>query len=245
MLAGRRHGNLARLALAAAQPEAWDEARMLVLHGELLTWMEETSVDAVLRADMRKIQALADTSEDMRLAVALKAMNPSMPLVVRGDIVTPGWLLDHPEDGYALIAGPVPSLLEDRDSELWLARLQRRAEKVRERAKQLDVSLDEQRLRVNLLSTSRSRLAAVWDERRRVLPDTDHPGLLAILERLITADEDYILLLSADIAHFRAADAIVEEANAAAQRAGLASFDTEAAHAWLAQPRRRSECQDR
>jgi hypothetical protein len=238
MLAGRRHGNLARLALAAAQPEAWDEARVLFLHGELLTWMEETGVDAVLRADMRRIQALADTSEDMRLAVALKTMNPSMPLVVRGEIVTPGWLLDHPEAGYALIAGPVPALLEDRDSELWLARLQRRAEKIRERAKQLEVSLDEQRLRVNLLSTSRSRLAAVWDERRRVLPDTEHPGLLAILERRITADEDYILLLSADIAHFRAADAIVEEAKAAAQRAGLASFDTEAAHGWLAQPRR-------
>lgn len=238
MLAGRRHGNLARLALAAAQPEAWDEARALLLHGELLTWMEETGVDSVLRADMRRIQALADTSEDMRLAVALKTMNPSMPLVVRGEIVTPGWLLDHPEDGYALISGPVPALLEDRDSESWLARLQKRAEKVRERATQLEVSLDEERLRVNLLSTSRSRLAAIWDERRRVLPDTDHPGLLAILERRITAEEDYILLLSADIAHFRAADAIVEEAKAAAHRAGLASFNIEAAHAWLALPRR-------
>jgi len=238
MLAGRRHGNLARLALAAAQPEAWDEARALFMHGELLTWMEEIGVVAALRADLRRIQALADTSEAVRLAVALKAMNPSMPLVVRGEIVTPGWLLDHPEDGYALIVGPVPALLEERDSELWLARLQRRAEKVRERAKQLDVTLDEERLRIYLLSTSRSRLAAVWDERCRVLPDTDHPGLLAILERRITADEDYILLLSADIRHFRAADAIVEEAKAAALSAGLTTFDVDAAHAWLTQPRR-------
>lgn len=237
-LGGRRHGNMARLALAAAQPEAWDEARELFLRGELLTWMEETGVNAALRADVRRIGALVDTSDDIMLAAVLKAMNPSMPLVVRGEIVTPSWLLDHPEEGYALIAGPVPALLEEKDSELWLARLQRRAEKVRERAKQLDVSLDEERLRVNVLSTSRSRLAAVWDERRRVLPDTDHPGLLAILERRITAEEDYILLLSADVGNFRAADVIVEEAKAAAQRAGLASFDTAVAHAWLARPRR-------
>ena len=238
VLAGRRYGSMARLALAAAQPETWDEARALFLQGEVLTWMEETGVNAALRADVRRIQALPDTSEDMRLALALKAMNPSMPLVVRGEIVMPNWLLDHPEEGYALIVGPVPALLEEQDSELWLARLQRRAEKVRERAKQLDVSLDEERLRVNVLSTSQSRLAAVWGERRRVLPDTDHPGLLAILERRITAEEDYILLLSADIVHFRAADAIIDEAKTAAQRAGLTSFDAEAAHAWLAQPRR-------
>ncbi|MFH7191564.1 hypothetical protein ACHWGL_32220, partial [Klebsiella pneumoniae] len=81
----------------------------------------------------------------------------------------------------------------------------------RDRARQLGVELDETQLRTAALSTSRSQLAAVWEERRRILPDTDHPGLLAIVERRITEEEELILLLSAASSQFRAADAIVEE----------------------------------
>src|SRR3546814_4548133 len=90
----------------------------------------------------------------------------------------------------------------------------------------------------DLLSTSKSRLASVWEERRRILPDTDHPGLFAIVELRITEDEDLILLLSAVVSQFRSADAIVEEAEQAARRAGLEGFDREAAIARLALPRR-------
>ena len=78
----------------------------------------------------------------------------------------------------------------------------------------------------------------MWEERRRVLPDTDHPGLLAIVERRITEEEDLILLLGASAAQFRAADAIVEEAAQAASRAGLGEFDREAALDRLTRPRR-------
>ncbi len=200
--------------------------------------MEDAGLDAALRAEIRRTAALEDVSTDIRLALALKLLNTAMPLVCRGEIVTPSWLLDHPEEGYALIAGPVPDLLDRRDSELWLARLKRRAAQVRERAHHLDVALNEEELRINLLSTSRSRLAAIWNERRRVLPDTDHPGLLAILERAVTAEEDLILLLSADVGQCRAADAIIAEAEEAAGRAGVASFEAGIAALWLDRPRR-------
>ncbi len=236
-LGGKRYGSAQRFALAAAEADAWEEAAALLLRGEVATWLEDAGLDAGLR-DVRAMAALGDVSDDIRLALALKALNPAMPLVVRGEIVTPGWLLDHPAQGYALISGPVPALLEARDTELWLSRLQRRESRVRERARQLDVTLDEEALRVNLLSTSRSRLAAVWEEKRRILPDTDHPGLLALLERRITQDEELILLLSADIGQFRAADVILAEAGEAARRAGVAEFDADAANAWLQRPRR-------
>jgi hypothetical protein len=237
-LAGVRHASPERFALAAAEAGAWDEARSMLLGGEVATWLEEAGQHAGLRAEVRSIAALADVSEDMRLALALKALNPSMPLVVRGGIVTPGWLLDHQEEGYALITGPVPDRLERDDDEVWLARLKRRETRVRERARQLDVKLDEAQLRVAALSTSKSRLAAVWDERRRLLPDTDHPGLLAIVERRVTEEEDLILLLSAAATQFRAADAIIDEAEQAARRAGVDAFDRDAALARTAIPRR-------
>ncbi len=237
-LAGSRYATTERFALAAAEAANWEEARGLLLRGELATWMEEAGHHAELRAELRAIAGMDGVHEDLRLALALKTLNPSMPLVVRGEIVTPGWLLDHPDEGYTLITGPVPDRLERDDDELWLARLKRREQRVRDRARQLDVELDETQLRAAALSTSRSQLAAVWEERRRVLPDTDHPGLLAIVERRITEEEDLILLLGASAAQFRAADAIVEEAVQAASRAGLGEFDRDAAVDRLTRPRR-------
>jgi len=115
---------------------------------------------------------------DRRLAAfdRLKTLNPSMPLIVRGNIVTPGWLLDHPDDGYNLITGPAPDLIRKVDPDDWLWRLKLRAETVRKRLQQLEIAVDEETLRVHLLSTSMARLAALWEEKRKLLPDTDHAG---------------------------------------------------------------------
>ncbi|MCH3011671.1 hypothetical protein K3W89_14935, partial [Listeria monocytogenes] len=79
-------------------------------------------------------------------------------------------------------------------------------------------------LRIYLLSTSRARLAAQWQERQRLLPDTEHPGLLALAERRVIAEEDLIVLLSANIGQFRAAEAIVEEAAGLARDADVHLF---------------------
>lgn len=156
-LGGRRFASGAQLALAAAEATHWDEARDLLLRGDLVTWMEEAGLHPELRAEVRQIASLQDVSGDFRLALALKALNPAMPLVVRGEIVTPGWLIEHAEEGYALITGPVPERLERDDDEVWLARLQRREARVRERARHLEVELDEAKLRALALSTSKTR----------------------------------------------------------------------------------------
>jgi primosomal replication protein N'' len=237
-LGGRPYANPTALALAAAEASQWDEAKALLLGGALGTWTVEAGLEAAVQADIRQCANLVDVPEDHRLALALKALNSSMPLVCRGEIITPGWLLDHPEDGYTLITGPLPDILKRKDAEPWLSRLKLRSEVLRERARQLDISLNEHEFRVHLLSTSRSRLAAVWADRRRLLPDTEHSGLVALLERRQTAEEDFILLLSADVGQFRTTDAIVAETAQLATQQGIESFSVSVATAWLERPRR-------
>jgi primosomal replication protein N'' len=81
--------------------------------------------------------------------------------------------------------------------ESWITRLRTRAVAVRERAKLLEVALDEELLRTVLLATSRANLEAERATRRRIYPDSDHAGLTSILERPRLSDEDLIILISA------------------------------------------------
>src|SRR5262249_44253636 len=183
ILAGRGYTNPKAFALAAAEESQWEAARALLGRGAIATWAEEAALGPRVLAGVRQAQTMDRVSEDFRLSLALRALNPVMPLVWRGEIVAPGWLLQHPEEGVALIEGPVPDILARTDSDLWLCGLKKRSETVRQRASLLEIPIDEEVFRIQALSTSRPRLAALWEARSRLFPDTDHPGLISILER--------------------------------------------------------------
>jgi primosomal replication protein N'' len=224
-LGGESYFSAAVYALAAAEAGNWNEARDQLVRGVLTTWAQEAGFATSTLAGLRKVARLEALDEDSRLLVALKALNPELPAVWRGEIVTPKWLLDHPVEAYVLITGLVPDILEQLGTETWLSRLKSRAEAVRTRALSLNIELDEGTLRINLLSTSRAKLAAEWDDRRKILPDSDHYGLLSLLERRTISEEDLIVILSAAIAQFRSVDAIIEEAAAMAAAHSVHHFD--------------------
>ncbi|WP_235837914.1 AAA domain-containing protein [Chitinasiproducens palmae] len=236
-LGGRSYHKPTVAALAAAERDNWDEARDHLLRGVLATWAEQAGVAPQALAGLRQAAQLDGVDDDVRLMVALKLLNPEIPLILRGEIVTPGWLLQHPIDGYGLVSGPVPGFLQRLQTETWLSRLQARADEVRLRARNHGIELDEETLRIALLSTSRARLAAQWEARRTLLPDSDHPGLLSLAERRVISEEDLIILLSAATSQYRSVDEIVQQATALAEHEQVLAFDADTARQALALPR--------
>jgi len=236
-LGGKAHFTPHAYALAAAEPQNWPQAVEHLVRGSLATWAQEAVFAPALLAGVRRMTRQESLDDDFRLLVALKILNPDMPPVHKGAIVTPKWLLDHPLEGYDLITGPVPDLLRELGTENWLQRLKARADAVRQRAHNLSIQLDEGTLRINLLSTSRARLAAEWADRRNMLPDSEHVGLLNLIERRTISEEDLIVVLSAGISQFRSCDAIVDEARVLALSHGVHQFDQLAAQETVRWPR--------
>ncbi|MET3591811.1 hypothetical protein ABID26_001195 [Mesorhizobium shonense] len=224
-LGGKSFRKAFAYALAAAQPTNWDEARNQAARGMIAAWAEDAGFDPSMQSAIRRLSHVEGLSEDLRLSLALKVLHPAMPLVVKGNIVTPGWLLDHPQEGTELIFGPATDFLGRLGAEEWLRRLRLRGESVRSKAQQFGIALDEEELQIHLLSTSKARLGALLEDRRRILPDTEHPGLVSLIERRQTTEEDLILLLSAEVSQFRSVDEIVGRAQEEARRVGVAALD--------------------
>lgn len=220
----KRYYKLTSYALAAADSSAWDESRDQLVRGVLTDWAQTLQAPAQQLAALRRVVKDESLSEDARLLLALKVINPDMPPVIKGAIVSPKWLLESPLEGYELVTGPVPDLLHELGHDNWLLRLKTRASTVRERAEHLEIALDEGTVRVYLLSTSRARLNAEWDTRRRIFPDSEHPGVLNLLERRSLSEEDLIVVLSAAPTQFRSCDALVEEARQLAVVNGVTTY---------------------
>lgn len=236
-LGGKKYRTLTSYALAAASAVQWEEARDQLMRGVVTDWAQGKGAPAVQVAALRRIVKDESVTDDWRLLVALKVLNPDMPPVMKGAIVSPKWLLESPIEGFELISGPVPDLLHELDQDNWLLRLKVRALAARERAEHLNIDLDEDTLRVYLLSTSRARLTAEWNTRRRIFPDSEHLGLLNLLERRSLAEEDLIVVLSAAPTQFRSCDALVEEARQFALAGGVSTFDAAVAGDMVTWPR--------
>ncbi len=236
-LGSRKYRLPKQFALAAAEAGNWEQAREYLLRGAITTAVEEAGTTAKQLAALRHVAQSETIEPDFKLMLALKVLNPEMPLIFRGDIVTPRWLLDHPIEGFELISGNVPELLERLETENWILRLKARNEAVRRRATNLAIDIDEDSLRISVLTTSRARLTAVWEERRRLFPDTQHPGLQSIAEKSVISEEDLIVLLSAALSSMTSLEQVVNDARDAARKAGVLSFSPEEAGKLAVVPR--------
>lgn len=237
-LGGVQYYRLSSYTLAAADTSNWVAARNQFLRGEVISWAEEVGADQKIISGLRTLHR-KDIDNDFRLSCALKILNSDIPLIHYGKIVTPGWLLENPLEGYALITSGIPDILAQMEMELWLLGLKNRAEAVRIRAKNHDIELNEEELQIHLLSTSKARLSALWEEKRKLYPDTDYAGLATIINRQQITDEDLIILLSASISQYRSVEDIVNEAVEIAREYDVKSFNKQEAAQQLQRNNRR------
>lgn len=234
-LAGKAYTRPTLFALAAADPLNWQDALLLANRGMLITWLEQIEFASQELIKIRLVLSQQELNEELRLMLILKLINPDMPLIFRGDIVTPHWLLQHPVYGYSLIDGFIPELL--KTTEPWLWRLHERAETVNKRAHNLQITLDEESLRIHLLSTSRAQLTVLWQERLALFPDASNVGILSLIERTLLSEEDLIVLLSAELGQFKSVERVIEDTSALCNRAEVSFPESEMLHALIAQPR--------
>ena len=231
-LGGATYRSIGRYALAASESGNWDEAIQQFSQGTLLNWLSELQFHRRGVSELRSVRN-SDLDADDQFSIALKILNPDMPLIRRGEIISPAWLIENPIEGYRLISGEAPNLLDDLGAEQWLAQLKRREARVREVAQYHEVELNEERLQILLVATSIAQLKAQWEAKRRVLPDTDHHGLATLMERRQIAEEDLIILCAAEIGQFRTIQEIVEEAAELANRSGATEFSSDEAQELL------------
>lgn len=213
-------------AIAAAQAQNWDEAQEQLTQGVLLTWLDNIDAPSQM-CDRLRALVNSDLTTEVRLIVALKILNTNIPLIHRGDIVSPAWLIssDNLSTARDLIHSDAPDLLSRIDQEKWLMQLKARSRAVRERAKNLEIEFDENTLQVLELNTNRSSLARQWALKRENYPDANHPSLVAIMDRRQLTDEDLLLLLSAELSLLLSAEEVVEHSAVLAVNAGVGTFD--------------------
>ena len=229
----------ARLALAAADPASWDEAITLLSSGALATWLQGRKRTSPEAAELRRIAADRTLDDDARLMLALLVLNPDLPLCYRGAIINEAWVLREPNRSRAAgwLVSPIIGHLKRLERELWLVRLSERAERVRTRAADWEIHLDETALAALQLQTDTAQLFRAWQGRCSELPDSPHRGLAHLIERRSLTDEDLIILLAAPVGAFRAADDVLDEAARLAAEVGLSAPDRAATRQAFAKSR--------
>lgn len=228
-------------ALVAAQANHWDDALPLLLRGEVSSWLAQFENS---HEQLTKLQTLLDSDfqqenlNEIKLTFALKIINENIPLIYRGEIITPAWLLENPRLAFALISEPLNQYIQDIDPQHWLVQLYHRQCLVRERAHQLNILLNEESLRLYLLITSINQLSARWELLHAQFPDSHNESLQGLFDKQNPQEIDYILLLSADIGQFISLDTLIEQAFELAKQNDIDNFDHEMAKMQLSLTRK-------
>ena len=213
------------LALALATETHWPAGLEHFESGRLTTWLQHHYGETLLPGKILRLSSQSSIPASWRFSLALMELNPALPLVNQGVLITPAWLLDNPADGFSLITGDLPAYLETIERESWLVNLHYRYLQVLERAALLDIEIDHVRLKITALATSRANLEAERHRLRELYPSSNHDALANLMEKARLNEEDLVLLLCAKVDQFTPFEMVVSECLSLTDKYDIAVLD--------------------
>ncbi|MGG6230311.1 protein kinase domain-containing protein [Tenacibaculum sp. SDUM215027] len=210
--------NVSYFALAAAEENNWEEGLALFTSGEISNWVKEILGEGKIAAIIRNLRSKEDIDLEWRFSLALMHLNEALPLTWRGQIIIPAWLLGNPTLASELIEGNIPNYLDTLSREKWLVNLKNRKLNVLQKAKSFDIELDDDKLKINALSTSRVRLKSELNLLRQIYPDAKNISLSDLMGDIRLSEEDLILILSAQQDQFIPLNQLVKDATNLARK---------------------------
>lgn len=100
--------------LANAMAQRWEASLARFQEDGVLRWIEDALGNADLGHSLQEIRKDPNLDAEMRLSASLMAMNPELPPVFRGEVVTPDWLTAHVETLYVPDWQPAKTEAESR-----------------------------------------------------------------------------------------------------------------------------------
>lgn len=190
------------LSLSIALARSWEKAVAVMKRRFISEWITKHCANHSLASTLKDIEDDKDLDHEGQLAAALLAMNSSMPLTFRGEVVTAEWFYDHVHPGIRLLASTVPEWLVKLRQDAWLLEL-------REKRSKLLTHLDTSGVRFNaelldrlIFSSERSVLQQAEDKRAKDYVRSEIASLnSALLKRPLNC-ADAILILAASVEQF-------------------------------------------
>lgn len=210
-LGGETYTNLSYFALAAAEEKNWEEGLELFTSGKISNWVKEIVGESTISSSIRNLRSKEDIDLEWRFSLALMHLNDALPLTWRGQIIIPAWLLSNPIIASELIAGEIPDYLDSIHREKWLVHLKSRKQSILEKAKNLEITIDKDKFKLNTLSTSKVRLKSEMDVLRQLYPDARNTALSDLIGDIRLNEEDILLIISADRQQFIPLDKLVDD----------------------------------
>jgi len=187
--------------LSVALASSWDKAVTLMRRKLISKWVDNDCLNHSLASTLKEIENGQQLDDDWRLAVSLLAMNASMPLTFRSELVTIEWFFIHFDVGIRLLESAVPEWLFKLRDDGWLLELREKRAKLLAHLTASGATFDS--VLVNkLIFATESAILKRGEEVRKNYAHSDIPSLNSALVRHPLSLADAILVLGASTTQF-------------------------------------------
>lgn len=189
------------LSLSAALACSWDKAVTLMRRKFISKWVANDCLNHSLASTLKDIEDDKQLDSEGQLAVSLLAMNASMPLTFRSELVTVEWFYVHVDVGIGLLESTVPEWLFKLRNDRWLLDVRDRRTKLLAHLNASEAVFDP--VLVNRLCFStESEVLKRAEEVRNSYAHSGIPSLNSALLKHPLGISDGVLILSASVEQF-------------------------------------------